>query len=77
MIKDLINAYQDFWIKATDFKGFTSRSDWWFVNLANLIITFFTLYFFYIFIHLHNGTILERLTKSKKVNKKIINFIAY
>jgi len=30
---------------------------------------FFTLYFFYIFIHLYNGAILERLTKSKKVNK--------
>ena len=43
MLKDLINAYQDFWIKATYFKGVTSLSDWWFVNLANLIITFFTL----------------------------------
>jgi len=30
---------------------------------------FFTLYLLYIFIHLHNGTILERLAKSKKVNK--------
>ncbi len=30
---------------------------------------FFTLYFFYIFIYLHNGSILERLAKSKKVNK--------
>ena len=30
---------------------------------------FFTLYFFYIFIHLYNGSILERLAKSKKVNK--------
>ena len=30
---------------------------------------FFTLYLFYIFIHLYNGTILERLAKSKKVNK--------
>jgi len=29
---------------------------------------FFTLYFFYIFIHLYNGAILERLTKSKKVS---------
>ena len=29
---------------------------------------FFTLYFFYIFIHLYNGTILERLAKSKKIN---------
>jgi len=30
---------------------------------------FFTLYFFYIFIHLYNGVILERFAKSKKVNK--------
>ena len=30
---------------------------------------FFTIYFFYIFIHLYNGVILERLAKSKKVNK--------
>ena len=30
---------------------------------------FFTLYLFYIFIHLYNGAILERLAKSKKVNK--------
>ena len=29
---------------------------------------FFTLYLFYIFIHLYNGVILERLAKSKKVN---------
>ena len=43
MFKDFINAYQDFWIKATYFKGVTSLSDWWFVNLANLIINFFTL----------------------------------
>ena len=42
MINDLINAYKEFWIKATDFKGFTSRSDWWFVQLANLIISLLT-----------------------------------
>ena len=30
---------------------------------------FFTLYLFYIFIHLYYGAILERLAKSKKVNK--------
>ena len=28
---------------------------------------FFSLYLFYIFIHLYNGAILERFTKSKKV----------
>ena len=30
---------------------------------------FFTLYLFYILIHLYYGTILERLAKSKKVSK--------
>jgi len=30
---------------------------------------FFTLYLLYIFIHLYNGIILERLAKSKKVNQ--------
>ena len=30
---------------------------------------FSTLYLFYISIHLYNGTVLERFTKSKKVNK--------
>ena len=29
---------------------------------------FFTLYLFYMFIDLYNGTILERFAKSKKVN---------
>ncbi len=43
MLKDLINAYQDFWIKATYFKGVTSLSDWWLVQLANLIISFLTI----------------------------------
>ena len=48
-----------------------------FVNGSFFVITlinqhaskFFTLYLFYIFIHLYNGAILERLAKSKKVNK--------
>ena len=30
---------------------------------------FFTIYLFYIFVHLYNGVILERLAKSKKVIK--------
>ena len=30
---------------------------------------FFTLYLFYIFIHLYNGAILERFAESKKVNE--------
>ncbi len=43
MLKGFLNAYQEFWIKATDFKGVTCRSEWWFVQLANLIITFLTI----------------------------------
>ena len=43
MLNNFFNAYKEFWIKATYFKGVTSLSNWWFVNLANLIITFFTL----------------------------------
>ena len=43
MLNDFFNAYKDFWIKATDFKGFTSRSEWWWVQLANLIISILTI----------------------------------
>ena len=43
MPEELLNAYKEFWVKATDFKGFTSRSEWWFVLLANLIISFLTI----------------------------------
>ena len=42
MFNDFLNAYKEFWNKATDFKGFTSRLDWWFVQLANLIISSLT-----------------------------------
>ncbi len=46
------------------------------IDIAFFVITlinkhaskFFTLYMFYIFIHLYYGAILERLAKSKKVN---------
>ena len=47
MLKDFLNAYKEFWVKATEFKGFTSRSDWWFVQLANLIISLLTIPIFY------------------------------
>ena len=46
MLKKFLNAYQEFWIKATEFKGFTSRSDWWFVQLENLTISFLTISIF-------------------------------
>ena len=43
MLKEFFNAYQDFWFKAIEFKGFTSRSYWWWVQLANLIISILTI----------------------------------
>ena len=43
MYKNFLNAYKDFWIKAIEFKGKTSRSDWWWVQLANLIISLLTI----------------------------------
>ena len=43
MLNDFLNAYKEFWIKATHFKGFTSRSDWWLVQLANFIISLLTI----------------------------------
>ena len=46
MLNDFLNAYKEFWINATEFKGFTSRSDWWLVQLANLIISFLTIQIF-------------------------------
>ena len=42
MLNEFFSAYKEFWIKATDFKGFTTRRDWWYVQLANLIISFLT-----------------------------------
>ena len=43
MLKDFLNAYQEFWIKATDFQGCTLRSDQWLVQFANLIVSFLTI----------------------------------
>ena len=43
MYKNLFNAYQEFWHKATDFNSKTTRSDWWWVQFANLIISIFTI----------------------------------
>ena len=42
MVKNIFNAYKEFWLKATDFSSTTTRSDWWWVLLINLIISFFT-----------------------------------
>ena len=43
MLKTIFKAYEEFWLKATDFKSTTSRSDWWWVQLVNIIISFLTI----------------------------------
>ena len=47
MFEEIKNAYANFWLQAGDFKGFTKRSDWWWVQLINFIITAITIPFFY------------------------------
>ena len=36
----MISAYKTFWTKAFDFKGRSSRSEYWWAYLANFIIIF-------------------------------------
>ena len=43
MYKNFLNAYQEFWFKATNFNSKTTRSDWWRVQLVNIIISIFTI----------------------------------
>ena len=43
MYKNFFNAYKEFWLKATEFNSKTTRSDWWSVQLANIIISIFTI----------------------------------
>ena len=43
MYKEIFNAYKEFWIKAIEFDGKTKRSDWWWVQLVNIIVVFFTI----------------------------------
>ena len=43
MLTIIFNAYKDFWLNATNFNGSTKKSDWWYVQLVNLIISIFTL----------------------------------
>ncbi len=43
MYKNFFNAYKEFWLQATNFNGKTTRSDWWLVQLANLIISFLSI----------------------------------
>ncbi len=40
---NILKAYQEFWLKATDFNSKTTRSDWWWVQLANITISIFTI----------------------------------
>ncbi len=40
---NFFNAYKEFWLKATDFNSKTTRSDWWWVQLANFFIFIFTI----------------------------------
>ena len=47
MFYEIVNAYKNFWLQAGDFKGFTTRSDWWRVQLINFIISFITIPIFY------------------------------
>ena len=47
MYKDISNAYGEFWVRATDFSGTTSRADWWWVQLVNLIISVLTIPIFF------------------------------
>ena len=43
MFSNYLNAYQEFWLKATDFKSKATRGDWWRVQLVNLIISLITI----------------------------------
>ena len=46
MYNKFFNAYKKFWLEATNFNGKTTRSDWWLVQLANLIISILTIQIF-------------------------------
>ena len=41
----MVDAYIDYWKKYVDFKSRSTRSDFWWVVLVNLLISFFTLVF--------------------------------
>ena len=47
MFENFLNAYKEFWLKATKFNGKTTRSDWWRVTLVNIIISIFTIPIFF------------------------------
>ena len=43
MLKNIFNAYREFWINATNFEGTTNLQNWWLAQLANLVISLVTL----------------------------------
>ena len=43
MCRNFFKAYQEFWLKATDFSSLTTREEWWWVQLANVIVSIFTI----------------------------------
>ena len=43
MLKNIFNAYKEFWINATNFKSTTNLQNWWLAQLANLVISLVTL----------------------------------
>ena len=46
MVKTILNSYQEFWLKATDFHSTTTRSEWWYVQLVNIVISLLTIRIF-------------------------------
>tara|TARA_B100000212_G_C26934387_1_gene347454 strand:- start:66 stop:401 length:336 start_codon:yes stop_codon:yes gene_type:complete len=47
MFNEIIDAYKNFWLEAGNFKGSTTRSDWWWVQLINFIISVISIPIFY------------------------------
>ena len=43
MLKNIFNAYKEFWINATNFESTTNLQNWWLAQLANLVISLLTL----------------------------------
>ena len=43
MFNEILKAYKNFWLEALEFEGTTNRKDWWWVQLANLLISFITI----------------------------------
>ena len=46
----MIKAYIDFWKRAFDFSGRSTRPDFWWAYLVNVIILLFLLFFVFLFL---------------------------